>query len=322
MSKLEPCPECCTARAEGRFEDVADCHGCRGKGFRRGPTSYVCNKCGGSMCPNPKSMNAEIPHGLVDAEVVGGYDSPHLTDTTGYKFSLCEGCLRELFTSCKVPPEVRHYSLGVIGDKGAEQGYAEDLDWYNFTRWRDAGGPAKKFPTGLCNYREWCQEPGEWRHFVSGHMTEEAWCSEHKKLCYGNSLFVPTKEVADVPLNKDERTQEHHIQIANAFLKASVRDWNQVTWFRYLGECLREATGTDVDESGGLFVPPSIRNKGMPDLGLDWEELEKLYLPIGVLLYGRHDRVYRFGSRGFNRGVVPAKVLPGLPDDDEEENAA
>lgn len=58
----------------------------------------LCNKCGASLkC----ELNT---NGLVEAEVRGGYDSPHLTDGEIYEFSLCEKCLVELFENFKFPP--------------------------------------------------------------------------------------------------------------------------------------------------------------------------------------------------------------------------
>jgi hypothetical protein len=56
----------------------------------------ICNKCGESC------GEADYPHGLIEAEVHGGYSSPVLCDGHGYKFSLCESCLAQLFKGFKI----------------------------------------------------------------------------------------------------------------------------------------------------------------------------------------------------------------------------
>jgi hypothetical protein len=67
----------------------------------------LCNKCGGSCVPKGRRPDdAYGPHGLIEAEVVGGYDSPVLPDGTTYQFSLCEGCLSALFATFVHDPRV------------------------------------------------------------------------------------------------------------------------------------------------------------------------------------------------------------------------
>jgi hypothetical protein len=56
----------------------------------------LCNKCGESC------GEGDYPHGLIEAEVHGGYDSPVLEDQHAYKFSLCEKCLATLFREFKI----------------------------------------------------------------------------------------------------------------------------------------------------------------------------------------------------------------------------
>ena len=60
-------------------------------------TEIFCNKCGMSCKGTTGSFN-----GLIEAEVMGGYDSTHLDDGDVYKFSLCERCLKELIDSFKL----------------------------------------------------------------------------------------------------------------------------------------------------------------------------------------------------------------------------
>lgn len=66
--------------------------------------NIFCNKCGMSC------LNMQGGHnGLIEAEVVGGYDSTHIDDGDVYIFSLCEKCLREIFDDCKLNPHAGNY---------------------------------------------------------------------------------------------------------------------------------------------------------------------------------------------------------------------
>lgn len=318
------CKTCQQARAEGRFAEAVDCRSCKGKGFYRDPKSYYCNKCAGPLCPNVDSPNAEYPHGLVEAQVVGGYDSPHLTDCVGYRFSLCEECLRGLFATFKVHPDTRHYSVGVIGDEGDESPYAQDLDWYNFVQWRDSGGQKAKLATGLCNYREACQAPAEWREIQSGYLTHEAYCSEHKRGA-GNSLLVSVQDVAGIAVDPEDRTREQKLQLANVWLKAKSRGDKVVTHHRYLPDCLQDVTDTDQDKAGGLWYPHSFFDF-LETGGAEFDtwartqlqSLSMLPLADGVLVYGDVERIRQFAHRGLNRGVVGARILDNIPDEEGE----
>lgn len=62
----------------------------------------LCNKCGDSLVPEG-SQSSDDFYGLVETIVTGGYFSTHLIDGATYTFSLCEGCLSELFKTFKYP---------------------------------------------------------------------------------------------------------------------------------------------------------------------------------------------------------------------------
>lgn len=67
-------------------------------------TDILCNKCGGSLVPEPcKKHKFKEFYGLVEANVVGGFFSEHLSDEEVYEFSLCEFCLKKLFDSFVYP---------------------------------------------------------------------------------------------------------------------------------------------------------------------------------------------------------------------------
>lgn len=61
-----------------------------------------CNKCSMSCRGHIGNFN-----GLIEARVCGAYDSSHLEDGSVYKFSLCERCLLELFSTFKLTSHYR-----------------------------------------------------------------------------------------------------------------------------------------------------------------------------------------------------------------------
>ena len=121
----EPCLACGIARVDGDLATAISCRSCKGTGIRRTRESWVCNACGGCLCPDG-SANHDIPHGLVDAKVSGGYDSPALSDCTNYKFSVCETCLRKIFDGFAIKPEISEYMLGVLGGDDVDRGEKYD----------------------------------------------------------------------------------------------------------------------------------------------------------------------------------------------------
>lgn len=71
-----------------------------------------CNKCGESCIPSLLRSDNIFPkdfYGLIETTVSGGYYSDALSDCCNYTFSLCEGCLIELFDSFKLPVEAKEY---------------------------------------------------------------------------------------------------------------------------------------------------------------------------------------------------------------------
>ena len=61
----------------------------------------VCNMCGQSLMCDFQF------NGLVEASILGGFDSTHLADDVTYTFSICEKCLCEhIFSKFIIPEEV------------------------------------------------------------------------------------------------------------------------------------------------------------------------------------------------------------------------
>jgi hypothetical protein len=90
-------------------------------------TDVLCNLCGGT-CRLPSLPNQYVGapngdgyYGMIEAVATGGYQSESLEDMTYYRFSLCEGCLAELFARCKIPVERGEYFLGNTGNGGLVQ---------------------------------------------------------------------------------------------------------------------------------------------------------------------------------------------------------
>jgi len=128
----QACGTCKEDRAAGRYAEALACRNCDGKGIRRTRESWRCNRCGGGLCPTT-DMNHDVPHGLVEAKVEGGYSSPHLSDTRTYRFSICEACLRTLFGTFTIPPRVGEYMALSREEIGEAEPYAADAqaekDW-------------------------------------------------------------------------------------------------------------------------------------------------------------------------------------------------
>ena len=104
-------------------------------------TDVLCNMCGEScLASEHKALPDEHPnrrefYGLIEKEISGGYSSTHLGDMTSYRFSLCEGCLRKVFDSFKIPVEVKtEYTPDYVPETELDKhlaSYNEELDKLN-----------------------------------------------------------------------------------------------------------------------------------------------------------------------------------------------
>jgi len=193
--KYKPCYRCTEYRANGDWDSALKCSNCDGKGVVRTAASYACNNCGGTMSDGEGEQG--WPMGLVEETVGGGYNSFHLLDCTTYTFSICEKCLRAMFTAFKIPPTT--YSR--LGDSGG--GYEEDLDYFHQRLWEAAGGDVERLLAGGCNWRERCQEPAVWRCLSFGKLRSECRCDTHKwhGVGYGGERLA---RFSDVPFLKAE----------------------------------------------------------------------------------------------------------------------
>lgn len=76
----------------------------------------ICNKCGKSCRAYPESS---MFSGLLEYRFNGCYGSEPLEDMTGYIFSICNPCLKEIFDTFKIPVVVIDYlnSGTIIGEE-------------------------------------------------------------------------------------------------------------------------------------------------------------------------------------------------------------
>ena len=276
MQLYKRCDGCTDAREKGDLAEALSCAGCEGTAIIRDPQSYVCNKCGGSLCP-PHSTS---PQGLVEHRVDGGYSSDYLTDCTSYSFSLCEKCLRDTFETFLIPPE----TSGMDG----EVPYAEDREWMDTRHWRQAGGQEAKLPSGLCNMTKSCQEPARWRHFLSQSMTVEAACDTHRRV-YGNSLYVPIEDVEGIPLSREDRTLEQKKKVVDAAMRALAWPAPAITFCMYASQDIQDMVGCP-DGTAVLWSPGEEYPKELEDPRIA-HKVKCLHLPSGWLTYGPRSTV-------------------------------
>lgn len=158
------------------------------------PREILCNLCGETMCPL-LGINEQIPHGLHQAKVTGGYDSYHLFDLTRYTFSFCEKCLRQLFVQCKIKPDLA--DMDVDNNVTSEEAWAQDQESYEYRVWRDEGGHHQAYLNKKCNFEKDCQNKAIYTQLISGEFTEGCCCEEHKEL-FGYSNSQLTKFITQV----------------------------------------------------------------------------------------------------------------------------
>ena len=177
-----------TGKILGEEHTYVECKICSGQPDRIGcrqcndtrevidPKEVLCNLCGETMCISEKcsDFNSQIPHGLVDASVSGGYDSFHLLDGTNYDFSFCELCLRKLFIQCKVKPKVSSYF------PGHSSSWEEDSYQYEYRMWVKNDGPHIAYENGLCNIYLNCKNKAKYSQFYESKFSEVSSCEEHK----------------------------------------------------------------------------------------------------------------------------------------------
>lgn len=150
----------------------------------------ICNLCGESCCPNHTgrtgTWKSDRPCGLIDAQVIGGYESYHLMDMSQYTFSLCEPCLRKLFVECKVKPKIHDVLFPHVMDEnsnfiqGNEESWENDQGSYEYRVWEDAGGKHQAYLDRKCNRVKDCPNQALYTVYLSEHFTEDCVCELHK----------------------------------------------------------------------------------------------------------------------------------------------
>ncbi len=174
------------------------CPKCKNTRLMIDPKEYLCNMCGEGMCPNitvpSGKWSSDVPHGLFESSVTGGYESYHLMDMTKYTFSFCEKCLRELFIKCKIPPKLNDlgFSANFEYVDGEERDWKDELESYEYRIWKDAGGHHEAYMNKKCNAKKDCPSRAVYTKLYNDHdFTEDCCCEKHKPLRqYANSKLV------------------------------------------------------------------------------------------------------------------------------------
>jgi len=162
------------------------------------PQERLCNLCSGCVCPIG-THNEQFSHGLFEAEVSGGYDSYHLLDTTNYKFSLCEKCLRNIFIQCKIPPTISSYMGGTYEENQSdEEKWKEDQQCYEYRVWRDDGGYHQAYLDRKCNAVKECPNEALYTVLHYGDFSEDSLCDAHKDKKNHYSGYSLTKFIPNV----------------------------------------------------------------------------------------------------------------------------
>lgn len=157
--------------------DYAECAYCNGTREVIDPKEVLCNLCGETMCisENCHDYTSQIPHGLIDASVSGGYDSFHLLDGTNYSFSFCELCLRKLFIQCKIKPVISTYF-----PSSHSSSWEEDSYLYEYRVWQKNNGPHIAYENGLCNIYLNCKNKAKYSQYYYSEFSEVCACEDHK----------------------------------------------------------------------------------------------------------------------------------------------
>lgn len=282
---FERCKNCEESRNENNFAAADKCRTCKGKGFKRSNSSYICNKCGNSLCFGHEDWIS--PHGLVDLAVSGGYHSEHLLDCTSYKFSLCEKCIREIFESCKIPPAVH--------GMGDYESYAEESASYKSMRWDRSTGPSEKYAQGICNASENCNNAADYRYYNGGNIYDKAYCSEHIKRYSNSSVkFIPAAAIAGVPGDDDKRTPEQNIHLANVIMEYFYPQ-NEAFFIRFIPSDVGVLIPTYDRQEGtsGIWIHDNVNPNEIPDEVKSLRDrLFWLDLPSGTLHYDAQETLY------------------------------
>ena len=168
---------------------ATDCPRCNNKRLIIDPTDQLCNNCGDTLCPLG-TMNYQVPHGLYNCTVRGGYDSYHLFDCTKYTFSLCEKCLRHMFMAFIIKPQINDEDIE--GNEGIEEIWEKDQKYYEYRLWTDSGGDIEAYKNGKCNFVKDCPNDAVYSEYLYDEFSENCCCEEHKNLKnYSGSQLKP-----------------------------------------------------------------------------------------------------------------------------------
>lgn len=162
------------------------CKYCKSTGQVPDPEEQLCNLCGECLCYTyDKDLIVQNPNGLVNAKILGGYYSYHLSDMNTYIFSLCEKCLRNLFVQCKIKPEIYNTRFQ-DGELAEEISWEKDQSIYEERVWQDSKMPHQNYLNKKCNSNKDCPNDAVYSIFFDDDyeegtaFTENTSCEDHK----------------------------------------------------------------------------------------------------------------------------------------------
>lgn len=184
------------------------CGLCKGTGQAVSPEDQLCNMCGGKMCHEYQNKSgkwaADVPHGLYEETIIGGYESYHLFDMTAYTFSLCEECLRKMFVQFKIKPAVHDVKFPMVLDansdyeKGEERSWEDDFNSYEYRVWNDYGGHHQAYLDKKCNRVKDCPNAAIYTRLYRDEFTEDSSCEEHKDRYFQKNVHKLVKFIPNV----------------------------------------------------------------------------------------------------------------------------
>ncbi len=284
----ELCPSCTPRREAGEYIHAMGCHGCGGKGIRRKPSLYLCNGCGGSLCPSaPTTRIAPTVSSTPPSRAATTPTTSSTRRPTGSR------CASSAFEVCSGQFQIKPQVSSCVGS--GRETYEQDEAAYRVRIWREKKGHLEKLSTGYCNATEDCEGSATVRHFVSGHLTDEAYCAIHAaNHTYGNSRWISEELCAGIPLDAKDRTEIDKQRLIEAYLSFTMKD--RPTWFRFVSECVRDVVNCP-EETGAIWVPEGLQAPEWLMEALGERQVIGLVLTTGRLFYGSERRLFRFGSR-------------------------
>lgn len=182
-----PCKSCSEWSIPKKIGKI--CKLCNNSGFKYNPEFVKCNSCAGPMTTK---YNSNHIYGLQNIKCSGGFYSEHLSDLTNYQFNLCELCLRNLFNSFIIKPNVSSsFNKDMYENMSS---YEDDKKHYDLKIWKENGGAHQAYLNEKCNAIKDCPNLAVYSLFYDDNedFTENSFCEDCvKNLHYSKKELKP-----------------------------------------------------------------------------------------------------------------------------------